>query len=222
MIDYEKIEKEIYEKLWQSLYGKVIKDTNHYSSDIPSEVIEPFLDFVKKNKIGGPLLDIGCGNGRHTILFAKNGVDCCGVDISSWAIKTAKEKNSNPLIKYDVGSVLNLAYNKNSFNIVVDFGCLHHLRKSQWVKYRKNILHVLRSGGIFLLYGFSINSGNVARFCPKTKDRNWTLRGKHYNHFFTDQEVENFFGKHFEIIEKHEIADDRPPLLFKVFYMRKF
>lgn len=224
MLNYEKIEKDTYEKLWKSLHGKTIKDTNHYSSKIPSRAIQPFFGFLKKHDVEGPVLDIGCGNGRHTSLFARLGFDSYGIDISSWAVKAAKEKAKQEKLKinYQVGSALKLPYQKNFFNIIIDFGCLHHLRKSQWKKYKHNISRVLKSGGIFLLYGFSINSaGRVAKFCPKNKNKNWTLRGRHYNHFFDSREVCDFFGDKFEVIKEYEIGDDRPPLLFKTFYFKK-
>ena len=37
------------------------------------------------------VLDLGCGNGRHAIYFAREGMEACGIDISSTAIEWAQD-----------------------------------------------------------------------------------------------------------------------------------
>jgi 2-polyprenyl-3-methyl-5-hydroxy-6-metoxy-1,4-benzoquinol methylase len=222
-MDYETIEKERYEYMWRSLKGTFSSDPENYRGRYARKEILDFITFLKSQNIGGTVLDVGCGNGRNSVAFAKNNFKVYGIDLSTSAInlakKNAKEEGVN--INCTVGSVFDLSYDDNSFEVLVDSGCLHHLRKSEWKSYLRNILRVLKKDGYYFLLCFSKNSGYVPKFCPKSKNRNWTLRGMHYNHFFTIKEVKDFFGKDFDIIKNWEFGRKTDVKRFKVFYMRK-
>lgn len=64
-------------------------------------------------------LDLGCGLGRHSILFGKNGFDVSSFDISQEAINRTKEwaKEENLTFDYKVGDMLNLPYKNEQFNM---------------------------------------------------------------------------------------------------------
>ncbi len=222
-MNYEKIEEKRYEKFWSSLKGKFSSDPEHYTSNVPYPAVIKFIKYLKKMNCTGKALDIGCGNGRHAVIFAKNKFSVSGIDVSKSAIKitnkNAKENKVN--ISTRIGSVLNLPYQKDSFDVLLDSGCLHHLRKSQWKQYLKNILLVLKKGRYFLLICFSKNSRYIPEFSPKSKNRNWTLRNGHYNHFFTNKEIKETFSNNFEIINTYEIKKRSTPLILKVFLMKK-
>ena len=47
-------------------------------------------------------LDLGCGLGRHTVLFAKNGFNVSGFDISKEGIRKTKEWLKNLDLKADL------------------------------------------------------------------------------------------------------------------------
>lgn|SRR3989344_629025 len=222
-MNYEQIEKKRYEQSWAALKGKFVKDPFSYRSREVSVTAIDFLKFLKTKKIKGKFLDIGCGNARHAILFAKNDFESYGIDIATSAIKLAKKnaKENKVTLNLRVGSVFSLPYPENHFDVVMDSGCLHHLRKTEWGKYKKNILRVLRSGGYYYLYCFSKNTPVDPPF--SAKKRNWTLRGKHYNHFFTKKEVVDYFARNFKFLKNYEIkktAEGRV-LKLKVFYMQK-
>ena len=65
----------------------------------------------KQNK--KDFLDIGCGLGRHTIQFAKNGFNVNGIDLSEEAIKTTKEWLEKEGLKANVkkSDMIQLPYN---------------------------------------------------------------------------------------------------------------
>ncbi|MBC8495685.1 methyltransferase domain-containing protein [archaeon] len=224
-MNYEKIETDRYEKRWKSMNNKFSND-DHYTSKNPSPVVKEYIKYLKDHKINGNVLDIGCGNGRNSVLFAKNGFTVHGIDVSESAIKIAKKnaKDNDVKISNQVGSVFRLPYNSNFFDALLDSGCIHHLRKSEWKKYLSSILRVLKTDGHFLLYCFSNNYGYIPGISPKSKNRNWTLRNGHYNHFFTDKEIKDTFRKKFDIIYHYELKKGdfrKAGKAVKVYLMKK-
>jgi SAM-dependent methyltransferase len=76
----------------------------------------------------GRLLDMGCGTGWTSVLFARRGYDVVGQDLVPEAIAAAQGlKRANGLDKLDfiVSDYEALAF-EGEFDIVVFFDCLHH------------------------------------------------------------------------------------------------
>lgn len=218
---YEDIERERYEDMWSNLKGRFSCTKNDYRSKYPEKCLADFVKFLGKKR--GKSLDVGCGNGRNSIYLAKKGFDASCIDISKSAANTAKKHAKDEKVKFNVktGSVFDLPYKKDSFDVIIDSGCLHHLRKSEWKKYRGSILRVLKKGGYYYLHCFSITSGYRKNFRPKK--RNWSLRGMHYNHFFTRKEIDELFGKDLDVLKEFEIEKDKKKSIirFRDFFMRK-
>jgi SAM-dependent methyltransferase len=42
-----------------------------------------------------PVLDIGCGPARHTLALAARGIDTLGLDVSTWAVRAARERGAS-------------------------------------------------------------------------------------------------------------------------------
>lgn len=59
-----------------------------------------------KNK---KVLDLGCGDGRYSIIFAKQGADIIAIDFSSHQIDIAKQINSHTNIKYTHSDISNIS-----------------------------------------------------------------------------------------------------------------
>ena len=57
----------------------------------PSEPVVRFVGRFKKEHPTGRVLDIGCGEGRHTFLFAENGYAAVGLDYQPLAVARARE-----------------------------------------------------------------------------------------------------------------------------------
>ncbi len=206
-MNHELIEKQFYEKYWKNVNRTFSKNSSHFSSDKPSSFVTKF----KNEK--GLVLDIGCGNGRHTKLF-KNSI---GIDVSESACIFAKQNSKKQIVK---ASVLHLPFKSNVFGMILDAGCLHHLRKSQWKLYKNNITNAMKKDSSYILYCFSSNSGKVKNFMP-SKKRNFTLRSGHYNHFFTEKEITNIFKKDFKILKLKELKKPDSALRFFVLYAQK-
>lgn len=220
---YENIEYEFYENKWKSLKGTFSGGKNEYTSREPSRAIEEFTVILTKSKANGNVLDVGCGNGRNIIPFAKKGFITYGIDISPSAIRIARKnaKDNNVNVSFKVESVFRPPYLDGAFDAVIDSGCLHHLRKSEWKEYIRNITRVLKQEGHYLLTGFSENYAYTPGFSPKNNKRKWTLRNGHYNIFFSDKMIRDAFSKKFSILQSKEIILNETGAAFKVYTMKK-
>lgn len=77
---------------------------------------------------GGRLLDMGCGTGWTSVLFARRGYDVVGQDLVADAIAVGRQlKADSGLANLDfvVGDYESLGF-KEEFDVVVFFDCLHH------------------------------------------------------------------------------------------------
>jgi len=214
-----KTDERFYEKKWMNIKdwknekGPYLKKT----PDIEGEII---LEFLKKNlEKKSKILDIGCGGGRNTILFQKNGFNSTGIDISENAIKLAKQlnKENNTNCIFEKQNILETKY-KNEFDTIIDIGCFHHLRKNQWNNYRNKIQESLKQNGFFILYTFSNESEET--FNHK-KGKNWSYHNHHYNHYFSKKELEQIFDKKFKLIKFQKIEEKGRQLVFNLLFMKK-
>jgi SAM-dependent methyltransferase len=88
-----------------------------------------------------PILDIGCGAGRHALFLQNQGMDVVGLDISEGAIFVCKKRG---LKKVVLGSASNLPSFKNPFNTFLllfnNFGILGH--PSDTIKMLQNLFRL--------------------------------------------------------------------------------
>ena len=70
--------------------------------------------FRKKDQI----LDIACGNGRHSIFLNSLGYQITGIDLSEKSIKAAKQKSDNKIL-FDVWD-MRKSYKKEHFDVVLN------------------------------------------------------------------------------------------------------
>ena len=178
-----------------------------WESDEPSPYVAQNLERVARSAPGRRLLDVGCGEGRHCILAARMGFVPTGVDYEPLAIQRAKASArkaglAQP-ITFLVADVFALPFGPSSFDVVLDYGCLHHQKKSDWGRYRAAILAVLKPRGYFLL---SVFSTAFRTFGPQT--RSWHLAHGAYRRFFTADDLHQLFDRHFEFFSLAEERDE--------------
>ena len=75
------------------------------------------MDRWKKKNLNN-FLDLGCGLGRHSILFAENGFDTYSIDLSQYGVEVLGNKASELglNIKATVGDIHNLPFDSNMFD----------------------------------------------------------------------------------------------------------
>jgi SAM-dependent methyltransferase len=116
-----------------------------------------FVRLAEAGRLTGPLLDVGCGTGEHTILAAQRGARALGIDVSTRAIEIARrkaaERSSNA--RFRVLDVLRLDALGETFDTMVDSGLFHVLDDASRSHYVTAAHAALRPGGHLHLMCFS-------------------------------------------------------------------
>ena len=107
--------------------------------------IIPFADFPRWK--GKKTLEIGVGLGADHQMFAQNGADLHGCDLTPRAISntTNRFKLFELDSKLQVADAENLPYDNNEFDLVYSWGVIHHSPKTQ--KAVNEIYRILKKGG---------------------------------------------------------------------------
>ena len=123
-----KAESAIKAKKWDYDYWDGSRDINYggYKYDGRWEPIAKKIIEYYKLKPNSKILDVGCGKGFILYEFKKLLLNCevKGLDISSYAIKNAKNEVKKDLI---VGNANNLPFEKDYFDLVISLNTLHNL-----------------------------------------------------------------------------------------------
>ncbi len=140
-------------------------------------------------------LDLGCGLGRHTILFAKNGFEVRAFDISENAIERTKEWASAEDLNVDfqLGDMLELPYGDSSVDCILCRNVISHTDTNGIIKIISELKRVLREGGECYLTLGSKSTWGFKKDWPMV-DENTKLRmeeGPEYKvpHFYADYDL---------------------------------
>lgn len=147
---------------------------------------------------GRTALDLGCGEGRHTILLARHRYDVTALDYEPLALRKAQVqvRKAGMDARFVAGDALNLRFADAAFDLVLDYGCFHHVVTRDWARYRRGIARILKPGGHLLL---SVFSTKFRHHPGERRTRNWLVHRNHYDHFFTRTEIREAFAPGFEL-----------------------
>ena len=111
------------------------------------------------------LLDMGCGEGRHTIgAYIEMPVNSFGFDLSYEDLKVAKDRlndfdisNKKEICQFGVGDINTLPFKDESYDSVICSEVLEHVDSPK--DSIKELIRVLKPGGVLAL--------SVPRFLPE-------------------------------------------------------
>ena len=128
----------------------------HRDDNDARKIISLLFNNIVKVK-NGKCLDLACGNGRHSVLFARKGYNVTGLDLSPYLIEQAEKrrkkeyKSQKDKLRFVIKDMRNIGI-KNEFNLVVNlfssFGYFE--KKSENFKVIKEVSASLKNGGFFL------------------------------------------------------------------------
>jgi hypothetical protein len=141
---------------------------------------DKWADWVEKHYIeefglvpGQRLLDLGCGDGFWSGIFAEKGFEVVGVDLSEGGIEVARQRYTS--IEFLVADAeLQLPFPPGSFDIVFARGLSHfgqpHLTTSRGEALMENLMMNVREGGLALVSVYTTRDGK--------KTESWTHHTK--------------------------------------------
>ncbi len=155
---------------------------------------------------GRPALDLGCGEGRHTLHLARRGWRVTGLDLEPLAVAKARAalRRAGEHARFVTGDALHPDFPDGAFDLVLDYGCFHHVLVRDWARYRQGIARILAPGGRLLLSVFSMKFRHHA---AERRTRNWLVHRGHYDHFFSPAEIRRALGETFDMsahLEEHD------------------
>ena len=147
-------------------YDTVYKRTNYfrYPSWLYGAYVSSLIGFCGLKK-GASVLDVGCGQGLFSYLFAKNGLKVHGIDISATGIHSANELYRHLGIKFAIADVRAATFPQQFDCIFVRSCSLYNTTEfphDRQVTY--SLFRHLKSGGTFI---FAYNSNFSSRVSPK-------------------------------------------------------
>ncbi len=159
-------------------------------------------------------LDLGCGLGRHSILFGKNGFNVSCFDISQEAINRTKEWAEKEDLKfnYKVGDMLKLPYEDEEFDCIYCRNVISHTDTEGMKQVIKELYRVMKDGGeCYLTLGSKDTWGFKQDVWPLI-DENTRLKmeeGPEYKtpHFYVDYNLVQELFKEFRIVNIYQVVD---------------
>ncbi len=106
-----------------------------------------YLEFVKKYQPSGKLLDVGCGVGWSTAVFAHSGYDATGIDLNPDAF----EPPARDGLTLGFGSALDIPFADGTFDVVSSYQVIEHVPDPKQML--AEMLRVVRPNGIVCIVG---------------------------------------------------------------------
>ncbi len=107
----------------------------------------PYVEFVQAHQPSGKLLDVGCGVGWSTAVFAHRGYDATGIDLNPLAFEPPTQSN----LVLQLGSALEIPFADREFDVVTSYQVLEHVPDPRQML--TEMLRVTRPGGVVCVVG---------------------------------------------------------------------
>jgi ubiquinone/menaquinone biosynthesis C-methylase UbiE len=141
---------------YDSNYQSLVEDSMSFSGmshDYVTRVKADLIASIAKQTFGSlegkHVLDVGCGVGLTDIFLVDRPWHVSGTDLSSKSIEQARRRN--PKVNYVVGSVDQLPFDDEFFDVCFTICVMHHVPPPQWTSFLCEMRRVLKPGGIALV-----------------------------------------------------------------------
>lgn len=127
-----------------TLLASIVREIKGMNTDSDQRIAEKIFQFVDLK--GKRVLEVGCGNGRISLLLASKADQLIAIDPDKLKIEEAKARGVG--VEFYVGSGENLDFPDNVFDVIIFTLSLHHQDSEQALKEAKR---VLKEGGTILV-----------------------------------------------------------------------
>lgn len=166
--------------IWDEKYNK----RSYIYGKSPAKFLAENFDYLNSES---SILDMGMGEGRNAVFLAQKGHKVTGIDISSVAVKKARNlaRERGVKIKTIVGSMNTYTFPKNSFDSII---CFYYVDR----KLNKKIENWLKPGGILIYEAHTTKEYEKKKVKDDSKD-----------YYLAPQELLKMFPK-FKILKYEE------------------
>lgn len=183
----------------------------HRDNKDAKKIISLLFRSIKLKK-GSNVLDLACGNGRHSILFARKGFNVTGIDLSEYLIKQAKDKLKNEYQRYasnlrfeikDMRHINHISEFDLIVNIFTSFGYFDSDKDNE--KVIQSIARALKEGGYFLLDFLNRNylENNIVLYDVKKDDGKFIVQVRGLTDSFVEKDI---------LIFTNNVYNKKPPI----------
>jgi ubiquinone/menaquinone biosynthesis C-methylase UbiE len=132
----------------EEVWDKIAEQWYHFRQK-PFYELRTVLDFSAKKWKPGKILDIGTGNARNLLVFAKHRFKCYGIDFSSRMLGFAKRfaRENRFHVNLEKARAEKLPYKNRSFDYALNIALLQHIPKESHLKAVKEMHRVLKAKG---------------------------------------------------------------------------
>jgi len=174
---------------------------------------------------GRNLIELGCGNGRDSIYFYKNGLHVTAIDASDQAIDSLQREYGR---KQDIrficdDFVCSAALQKEGYDYCYSRFTLHAITWEQEAAMLQNVYQTLRTGGKFFIEVRSVNDEIYGK--GENVGKNCYIYNGHFRRFIVmDELVNSLEKKDFVILYAEEntgfapFGDSDPPVIRVIAY----
>ncbi len=193
---------------WEETY----QDENSVTfSSEPNATIKEFEHLLSKQS---PIIEIGCGEGQNAVYLAKQGY--CNVDafdISEHGIAKLQQRCKKETVQLNAftADLITYQFEKN-YDMVMSFGTLHFVQKSDWKSLINRAKAHTNIGGIHIMQIFTDTvpaSEDIAPFAIGL------AKDKEIKELYNDWEILQFKSYTFEDehpgVPKHLHTSNEPP-----------
>ena len=183
------------EARWNEFFTRLPKD-HPLATEYPDAHL---VELVQGRRLKpGAALDLGCGNGRNSVYLAMNGfrVDALDVSETALAIASARAEQMGLKVQSIKGAFFDLHFEAGKYDLVYDFGCLHHVHPHRRADYFRFVSGAIKPGGHFVLGCFNELMGTTKSDAEIIEQRN--MEG---GLSLSPERLREFFANDFELVE---------------------
>lgn len=166
---------------WNDYYKKNIAPNE------PSKFAKDIMSYLEEGKI---MIELGCGNGRDAIFFARNKINVIAIDQSQDVINSLKNKILDENIKFISDDFIKTKIlQENKFDYVYSRFTIHSISEEQEDILLDRVYNILKEKGMFFIEVRSVKD-DIYGLGEKV-GRNTYIYNKHTRRFIVLEELIN-------------------------------
>lgn len=183
----------------QGVWEKEYKNVDTLWGFNPNNMLLTYIDLVPKS---GKVLDVGIGEGRNALFFAKQGYEVEGIDISETAINRCLQlsKKLNLNIDAKVDDIRTFKVKKEEYSLIILSNVLNFFSDDEISDIIIKLKTGLKEDGLIYINVFDNEEPSIIKAkerCNRITDFTYyDEKNKMYHHYFTQDELENLVAEY--------------------------